>query len=134
MPSTKFEFQLNFQIFKFLNFLVLLNKFCPFTYFPIYFPHSLAIYWSNCLNCFNSHKKWKDSLETLAELAVLRTYDENQAILEPIRLYQASKYKQTKEQGNEDCLWTHIFIFFQIIVSFFFVYVKMQTKPDQTAL
>ena len=42
-------------------------------------------------------KKRKDRLETRAELAVLRTYVENQAILEPILLYQASKCKQTKE-------------------------------------
>ena len=46
-----------------------------------------------------------------AELAVLRTYVENQAIIEPILLYRASKCKQTKEQGSEDCLWTHIFTF-----------------------
>ena len=52
-----------------------------------------------------------DSLETRAELAVLRTYVENQTILEPILLYRASKCKQTKEQGSEDCLWTHIFTF-----------------------
>ena len=52
-----------------------------------------------------------DSLETRAELAFLRTYVENQAILEPILLYRASKCKQTKEQGREDCLWTHIFTF-----------------------
>ena len=45
------------------------------------------------------------SLETRAEPAVLRTYVENQAILEPILLYRASKCKQTKEQGSEDCLW-----------------------------
>ena len=51
------------------------------------------------------------SLETQAEPAVLCTYVENQAILEPILLYQASKCKQTKEQGSEDCLWTHIFTF-----------------------
>ena len=51
------------------------------------------------------------SLETQAEPAVLRTYVENQAILEPILLYRASKYKQTKEQGSQDCLWTHIFTF-----------------------
>ena len=50
-------------------------------------------------------------LETWAELAVLYIYAENQAILEPILLYQASKYKQTKEQGSEDCLWAHIFTF-----------------------
>ena len=36
-----------------------------------------------------------DSLETRAELAVLRTYVENQAIIEPILLYRASKCKQT---------------------------------------
>ena len=52
-----------------------------------------------------------DRLKTRAELDVLRTYVENQAILEPILLYLASKYKQTKEQGSEDCLWTHIFTF-----------------------
>ena len=52
-----------------------------------------------------------DSLETRAELAVLRTYAENQAILEPILLYRASKCKQTKEEGSKDCLWTHIFTF-----------------------
>ena len=52
-----------------------------------------------------------DSLETRAEPAVLGTYVENQAILEPILLYRASKCKQTKEQGSEDCLWTHICTF-----------------------
>ena len=53
------------------------------------------------------------SLETRAEPAVLHTYVENQAILEPILLYRASKCKQTKEQGSEDCWtgWTHIFTF-----------------------
>ena len=52
-----------------------------------------------------------DSLETRAELSVLGIYVENQAILEPILLYRASKCKQTKEQGREDCLWTHAFTF-----------------------
>ena len=50
----------------------------------------------------HSHKK--DSLETQVELAILRTYVENQAIPEPILLYRASKCKQTKEQDSEDCL------------------------------
>ena len=59
----------------------------------------------------HSHKKRNDSLETRTELAVPRIYVENQAILEPILLYRASKCKQTKEQGREDYLWTHIFIF-----------------------
>ena len=45
-----------------------------------------------------------DSLETRAELVILHTYVENQAILEPILLYRASKCKRTKEQGSEDCL------------------------------
>ena len=43
------------------------------------------------------------SLETRAQPAVLRTYVENQAILELILLYRASKCK--------DCLWTHILTF-----------------------
>ena len=52
-----------------------------------------------------------DSLETLAELAILRTYVENQAVLEPILLYRVAKCKKAKKQGSEDCLWTHIFTF-----------------------
>ena len=48
-----------------------------------------------------------DSLETRAKPAVLH----NQAILEPILLYRASKCKQSKQQGSEDCLWTHAFTF-----------------------
>ena len=59
----------------------------------------------------HSQKKLKDSLETRTELAVLRTYVENQAIIESILLYRASKYEETKEQGSEYCLWTHIFTF-----------------------
>ena len=51
------------------------------------------------------------NLETRAERAVLLTYIENQAILEPILLCRASNCKQTKEQGSKDCLWTHIFTF-----------------------
>ena len=52
-----------------------------------------------------------DSLETRAELSVLGIYVENQAILEPILLYREWKCKQIKEEGSEDCLWTHIFTF-----------------------
>ena len=44
-----------------------------------------------------SHKKRNDSLETRAEPVVLHAYFENQAILEPILLYRASKYEQTKQ-------------------------------------
>ena len=53
----------------------------------------------------------RNSLETRAELAALSSYVENQAMLEPILLYRASKCKQTKEQGSGDCSWTHIFTF-----------------------
>ena len=55
--------------------------------------------------------KRADSLETRAELAVLRSYVESQGILEPILFYQPLKCTQTKEQGSEDCLWIHIFTF-----------------------
>ena len=68
----------------------------------------------------HSHKTRKDSLETQAEPAVLWGYVENQATLEPIFAYRASKYKQTKEQGSEDCLWTHIFTFLHVYYTFFF--------------
>ena len=70
----------------------------------------------------HSHKKRKDSLETRAEPAILCVYVEYQAILEPILLYRASKCKQTKEQGSEDCLWTHIFIFLRNYNPFFFFF------------
>ena len=59
----------------------------------------------------HTHIKRKDSLETRAELAILRTYVENQAILEPTNLYPASKCKQSIEKGSESCFWTHIFTF-----------------------
>ena len=76
-----------------------------------------------------------DSLETRAELAILRTYVESQAILEPIFLYRASIYKQTKEQGKEDCLWdSYFYHFIKLLSAFFLFHVKMQTKQDQTVL
>ena len=65
-----------------------------------------------------------DSLETRAELAILRTYVENQAMLEPILLYRASKCKQTKQQGSEDCLWTHIVTFLQDYCQLFFFFMS----------
>ena len=71
-------------------------------------------------NYNHSHKKRKDSLEARAELAVLRTYVENQPILEPILLYRASKCKQTNQQGSQHCLWTHIFTFLKDYCQLFF--------------
>ena len=75
--------------------------------FPYFIVHTdITVFPVKCVDKFDhSHKKWKDSLETLAEVAVLHTYVENQAILEPTPLYHASKCKQTKAQGSEDCLW-----------------------------
>ena len=72
---------------------------------------------------FHSHKKQK-CLETRAELAFPRTYVENQATLEPILLYRASKCKQNKKQGSEDCLWTHIFTFSSDYCQFFFFFMS----------
>ena len=46
------------------------------------------------------NSKRKESLEILAERAVLRAYVENHAILEHVLLYRASKYKQTKNAGQ----------------------------------
>ena len=71
--------------------------------------HSISGIKLPCKN--HSDKKRKDILDTQAKLAILQSYVENQAILEPILLYWTSKCKQTKEQGNEDYLWTHIFTF-----------------------
>ena len=56
-----------------------------------------------------SHNKRRDSLKTRSEIAVLRSYVESIAILEPILLYWALKCKQTKEQGSEAFLWSYIF-------------------------
>ena len=47
----------------------------------------------------HSHKKRKDSLETQAELPVLRTYAENQAKLESILLYHASNVNKPKKRA-----------------------------------
>ena len=51
-----------------------------------------------------------------------------EAILEPILLYRASKCKQTKEQGSEDCLRTYFLPFYKIIVSFFSVFYQDANK------
>ena len=45
-------------------------------------------------------------------------YVENQAILEPIRLYRGSKRKQTKEQGSETVYQPIFLPFYKIIVRF----------------
>ena len=50
------------------------------------------IYFAQNSWMFENEKKWKDSLETRVKQAVLHGYVENQAILESILLYCASKY------------------------------------------
>ena len=67
----------------------------------------------------HSHKKRKDSLGTRAKLVVLRTYVENQAILEPILLYFVSKCKQTKCRGARTVYGPIFLPFYKIIVGFF---------------
>ena len=79
------------------------------------------------------YKKRKDSLKTRAKLAVLRTYIENQAILEPFLLYRASNCKQTKEQGSNECLWTHIFTFLWDYCQLFF-FILSRCKQNKIKL
>ena len=67
----------------------------------------------------HSHKKRKDSLETGAELSVLCTYVETQAILEHILLYRASKCKQTKSRAVRTVYGLIFLPFYIIIVSLF---------------
>ena len=60
-----------------------------------------------------------DSLETRAELAVLRPYVENQAILEPILLYRTSKCNKLKSRAARTVYGLIFLPFCKIIVSFF---------------
>ena len=57
-------------------------------------------------------------------MTILCTYVENQAILGLILLYSASKCKQTKEPGSEDCFWTHISILLWDYCLFFFFFLS----------
>ena len=83
----------------------------------------------------HSHKKRKDILETRAQPAIICVfYVENQAILQPILLYRTSKWKQTKEQDSDDCLWTHIFTFFMWLLYVFFFFFLPKCKYDRIRL
>ena len=67
-----------------------------------------------------SRKKREDSLETRAEQAALRAYVENQAMLEPIPLYRASKYKQTQKLGFQfPFIELSLYLPMQLISGFF---------------
>ena len=73
----------------------------------------------------HSHKKLKDSLETWAELDALRTYTENQAILEPILLYRRSKGRikmKTNQRAGQQGLFMdpYFYLFIRLLSAFFF--------------
>ena len=110
-----------------LSWLKLLSIFLAYS-FNLKLYESVLLKQSNrfnkCSIWIHSRKKRKVSLETRAELPILRTYAENQAMLEPIFLYRPSKCKRTKEKGNEDCLWTHIFTFLYDYCQLFFFFLS----------
>ena len=56
----------------------------------------LALFYNSRISIRKSHKKREDCFKTRAELAILRTYVESQAILDSILLYRISKSKPTK--------------------------------------
>ena len=68
------------------------------------------------------------------ELAVLRTYVENKAMLEPILLYGHQNVNKAKSRATRTIYGAIFLPFYKIVVSFFLFSVKMQTKQDQTVL
>ena len=67
----------------------------------------------------HSHKKQKDSLETRAEMAIPRSYVENQAILEPFFFTGHQNVNKPKRRVART-VYEPIFLpFYKIIVSFF---------------
>ena len=69
------------------------------TYFVEHLSLAASVYGSGYIHyVYYNRKKWKDNLETRAELTVLRANVRNQVTLEPIVFCRASKCKQTKEQ------------------------------------
>ena len=69
-----------------------------------------------------------------AKRAVLRTYFENQAMLEPILLYRTSKYKQTKRPGYKTVCELPFCLLMWIILGLFLSSAKIQTCQHQTLL
>ena len=80
----------------------------------------------------HSHKKQKVSLETRIKQAVIRAYVENQAIIESILLYRASKHKQTKKPAIKTFCELPFSITMWLISGFFLSSVNIQTCRDQT--
>ena len=77
-------------------------------------------------------KKQKVSLETRVKLAVLHAYVENQAILESIIVYHASKHKQMKRPGYQEFFSTPILPSYVTNIKIFLSSVKIQKCRDQT--
>ena len=75
-----------------------------------------------------------DNLEAWAKLAVLHTYVENQAIVEPILLYRASKCTNQRAWQRGLFMDSYFHLFIRLLSAFFLYYAKMQTKQDQTVL
>ena len=67
----------------------------------------------------HSHKKRKKSLKAWAELAVLRTYIENQTMLEPILLHRASNVNKPKSRAVRTVYRPTFYPIWVMIVSFF---------------
>ena len=83
----------------------------------------------------HSHKKRKDSLETQAKLAVLCTYIENQAILEPIFFTGHQNVNKPKTRAGRTFYGPIFLPFYKIIVSFFsFFYQDANKKIVRTPL
>ena len=69
-----------------------------------------------------------DSLETQAELAVLRFYVENQSILEPILLYRYQNVNKPKSRAACTASGLIFLPFYKIVVSFFSFLCQNATK------
>ena len=73
-------------------------------------------------------------MERWVEPAVLRAFVENQAILEHILFYRASKCRQPKSRTTKTVYGCMFFPFFVIIIDFFLFAVKIQKQEEQTVL
>ena len=73
-------------------------------------------------------------MEIRAELAVLRSYVENQAMLEPILLNVHQNVNKPKSRAARTIYGLIFSPFYKIIVNFFLFPVKMETRQDQTVL
>ena len=73
-------------------------------------------------------------METQAKLAVLRTYVDNQAVLEPILPHLASKYKQTQKQSIRVVYGPTFLPLGEIFISFFSLLGQDVIKPESNSV